>query len=124
MPAEHASALKKKKKRLGKASGRDSIWPVLIIHAGAVLKSWLCGFISSCLLHLGMPSAWRRGSRSHDPKVIKTKRATVKSLCSVFPIRSSKSLSKPALNPLLIHCSLLSRQDFGEGSQLWIKQFC
>ena len=33
----------------------------LIIHAGAALKSWLCGFLSSLLRHLKIPKFWKRG---------------------------------------------------------------
>ena len=39
----------------GKARGRDSIFPELIIHAGAALKSWLRDFLSSCLRRLKIP---------------------------------------------------------------------
>ena len=39
----------------GKAPGPNSICPELITHAGAALKSWLCGFLSSCLRHLKIP---------------------------------------------------------------------
>ena len=55
---EFAAALKHLKP--GKAPGPDSIFPELITHAGAALKSWLCGFLSSCLRHLKIPKVWRR----------------------------------------------------------------
>ena len=55
---EFAAALKHLKPR--KAPGPDSICPELITHAGAALKSWLCGFLSSCLRHLKIPKVWRR----------------------------------------------------------------
>ena len=55
---EFAAALKRLK--LGKAPGPDSIYPELIAHAGAPLKSWLCGFLSSYLHHLKIPKVWRR----------------------------------------------------------------
>ena len=32
----------------------------LITHDRAALKSWLCGFLSSCLRHLKIPKVWRR----------------------------------------------------------------
>ena len=32
----------------GKAEGHDSIFPELILHAGAALKSWLRDFLFSC----------------------------------------------------------------------------
>ena len=44
----------------GKAPGPNSIWPEHIVHAGAVLKSWLRDFFSSCLLRLKIPKIWRR----------------------------------------------------------------
>ena len=55
---EFAAALQHLKP--GKAPGPDSICPELIIHAGAGLKSWLRGFLSSCLHHLKIPKIWRR----------------------------------------------------------------
>ena len=56
---EFAAALKHHLKH-GKAPGPNSICPQLIIHAGVALKSWLCGFLSSCLRHLKIPKIWRR----------------------------------------------------------------
>ena len=50
---EFAAALKHLKP--GKAPGPDSVCPELITHTGAVLKSWLCGFLFSCLRHLKIP---------------------------------------------------------------------
>ena len=55
---EFAAALKHLKP--GKAPGPDSIRPELITHAGAALKSWLFGFLPSCLRHLKIPKVWRR----------------------------------------------------------------
>ena len=52
----------------GKAPGPDSICPELIIHAGAGLKSWLGGFLSSCLHHLKIPKIWRRALVVAVPK--------------------------------------------------------
>ena len=52
----------------GKAPGPDSIFPELITHAGAVLKSWLCGFLSSCLRHLKIPKVWKRAPVVAIPK--------------------------------------------------------
>ena len=34
--------------KLGAAPGPDSVFPELILHAGAALKSWLRDFLSSC----------------------------------------------------------------------------
>ena len=44
----------------GKAPEPDSIFPELILHAGATLKSWLRDFLSSCLRRLKTPKIWRR----------------------------------------------------------------
>ena len=44
----------------GKARGRDSICPELIIHDGAALKSWLCDFLSSCWRQYKITKIWRR----------------------------------------------------------------
>ena len=44
----------------GKAPGPDSIFPELILHVGAALKSWLHDFIFSCLRRLKIPKIWRR----------------------------------------------------------------
>ena len=63
---EFAAALKNLKP--GKAPGPDSICPELITHAGAALKSWLCGFLSSCLRHLKIPKVWRRALVVAIPK--------------------------------------------------------
>ena len=52
-PSEFAAALKHLKP--GKAPGSDSICPEFLLHAGAALKSWLCGFLSTCLHHLKIP---------------------------------------------------------------------
>ena len=54
--------------KLGKAPGPDSICPELIIHAEAGLKSWLRGFLSSCLHHLKIPKIWRRALVVAVPK--------------------------------------------------------
>ena len=55
---EFTAALKHLKP--GKAPGPDFICPELITHAGAALKSWLCGFLSSCLRRLKILTVWRR----------------------------------------------------------------
>ena len=52
----------------GKAPGPDSIFPELILHAGAALKSWLCDFLSSCLHQLKIPKIWRRALVVTIPK--------------------------------------------------------
>ena len=63
---EFAAALKHVKP--GKAPGPDSICPKLITHAEAALKSWLCGFLSSCLRHQEIPQVWRRALVVAIPK--------------------------------------------------------
>ena len=63
---EFAAALKHLKP--GKAPALDSILPELITHAGAALKSWLCGFLSSCLRYLKIPKVWRRALLVAIPK--------------------------------------------------------
>ena len=55
----------------GKAPGPDSICPELILHAGVVLKSWLCDFLSSCLRRLQIPKIWRRALVVAIPKPAK-----------------------------------------------------
>ena len=42
------------------APGPDSISPELILDAKGALKSWLYGFLSSCLRRLKIPKIWRR----------------------------------------------------------------
>ena len=63
---EFAAALQHLK--LGKAPGPNSICPEFVIHAGASLKSWLRGFLSSCLHHLKIPKVWRRALVVAIPK--------------------------------------------------------
>ena len=66
---EFAAALQQLKP--GKAPGRDSICPELILHAGAALKSWLRDFLSSCLRRLKIPKIWRRALVVAIPKPTK-----------------------------------------------------
>ena len=68
-PSEFAAVLKHLKP--GKAPGPDSICPELLLHAGAALKSWLCGFLSTCLHHLKIPKIWRRALVDAIPKSMK-----------------------------------------------------
>ena len=56
-PREFAAALHHLKP--GKAPGPDSICSELLIHADPGLKSWLRGFLSSCLRQLKIPKVWR-----------------------------------------------------------------
>ena len=55
----------------GKAPGPDSIFPELIFHAGADLKSWLRDFLFSCLRQLKIPKIWRRALVVAIPKPTK-----------------------------------------------------
>ena len=73
---EFATALQHLKP--GKAPGPDSIFPELILHARAALKSWLRDFLSSCLRRLKIPKIWRRALVVAIPKPGK-------------PVRDSKS---------------------------------
>ena len=57
--------------KLGKAPKPDSIFPELILHAGAALKSWLYDFLSSCLRRLKIPKIWRRALVVAIPKSTK-----------------------------------------------------
>ena len=66
---EFAAALQHLKP--GKASGPDSIWPELILHAGAALKSWLRDFLSFCLRRLKIFKIWRRALAVAIPKPMK-----------------------------------------------------
>ena len=52
----------------GKAPGPDSICSELILYAGAVLKSWLRDFLSSCLRQIKIPKIWRRALVVAIPK--------------------------------------------------------
>ena len=65
-PREFTAALQHVKP--GKAPGSDSICPELIIHAGTALKSWLHGFLSSCLHQLKYLKVWRRALVVAIPK--------------------------------------------------------
>ena len=42
----------------GTAPGPDFICPKLLFHAGPGLKSWIRGFLSSCLSQLKIPKVW------------------------------------------------------------------
>ena len=55
----------------GEAPRPDFIFPELIVHAGAALKSWLRDFISSCLRRLKIPKIWRKALVVAIPKPTK-----------------------------------------------------
>ena len=83
-----------------KAPGLDSIFPELILHDGAALKSWLRDFLSSCLRRLKIPKIWRRAlviAISKPTKPVGDTKSHRRYLCSVSPTRSSRGLSTPAL---------------------------
>ena len=65
-PREFAAALHHLKP--GKTPGPDSIFQDLLIHAGPGLKSWLLGFLSSCIRQLKIPKVWRRALVAAIPK--------------------------------------------------------
>ena len=92
----------------GKAPGPDFIFPELILHTGASLKSWLRDFLSSCLRRLKIPKIWRRalvvaipkpGKPMGDPKSYRP----ISLLCVSYKIleRLSYARVKPLINPLL-----------------------
>ena len=91
-----------------KASGPDSICPELVIHAGTALKSWLRGFLSSCLRQLKIPKVWRRAlvvaipkpkKPVEDPKSYRP----ISLLCVPYKIleRLIYARIEPIVNPLL-----------------------
>ena len=107
---EFSAALKLLKP--GKAPGPDSIFPELTTHAGAALKSWLLGFLSSCLRHLKILKVWRRALVVAIPKPkkpVEDPKAIAPSPCFAFPTRSSRGSYTLVLGRLLTHFSLGSR---------------
>ena len=105
-PSEFADALKHLTP--GKAPGPDSICPELLLHAGAALKSWLCGFLSSCLHHLKIPKIWRRALVVAIPKPMKPVEdpksyRPISLLCVPYKIleRLIYTRIKPIVDPLL-----------------------
>ena len=122
---EFAAALQHLKP--GKAPGPDSICPELIIHAGASLKSWLRGFLSSCLHHLKIPKIWRRALVVAIPKPSKPVEdpksyRPISLLC--VPYKILERLSTPASNLLLTLCSHGNRRVFDAEDPPWIKSLC
>ena len=88
----------------GKAAGPDSICPELILHAGSEMKSWLCEFLSSCLLNLKTPKIWRKAllvailEPNKPPRYPKCYRPISKSWSILF---------MPVLSPPSTHFSLV-----------------
>ena len=111
----------------GKAPGPDSNCTELILHAGATLKSWLCGFLSSCLRRLKISKIWRRALVVAIPKPKKPEEdpksyRPISLLC--VPYKILERLVHTRVEQLSIHSSLWSRLDFDSGDQWWTKQFC
>ena len=85
--------------KLGKAPGADSIYPVLKIHAGAALKSWLCDFLSSCFL-FALTQKFSKSEEEHFKLQFESRyslwgiqRVINQYLCSVSLTRSWRGLS-------------------------------
>ena len=104
----------------GKASCPDFIFAELILHAGAALKFWSCGFLSSCLRRLKIPKIWRRALVVTIPKPKKPEGdpksyRTMFLLCVPYKIleRLIYSRVKPIINPHLPGGKL----DFDTGGQ-------
>ena len=103
---EFAAALKHLKP--GKVPGPDFIFPELITHAGAALKSCLCGFLSSCLQYLKIPKFWRRALVVAIPKPKKPVKdsksyCAISLLCVPYKIleRFIHARVEPIVDPLL-----------------------
>ena len=94
--------------RPGTVSGPDSICEELILHAGVALKSWLCGFLSSCLRRLKIPKIWRRALVVAIPKPKKPEEdpksyCPISLLCVPYKIleRLIHTCVEPIINPQL-----------------------
>ena len=92
----------------GKAPGPDSICIGLIIQAEASLKSWLRGFLSSCLHHLKIPKIWKRVLVVAVPKPLKAVEdprsyRPISLLCVPYKIleRLIYARVQPLIDPLL-----------------------
>ena len=103
---EFAAALQHLKP--GKAPRPDSIFPELILHAGAALKSWLHDFLSSCLRRLKIPKIWRRALVVVIPKPTKPvgylkNYQPISLLCVPYKILERLTFVhvKPLIDPLL-----------------------
>ena len=103
---EFAAALQHVKP--GKAPGPDSICPELIIHAGTALKSWLRGFLSSCLCQLKIFQSLGKSICSCDPKAKETCRGPKELssyLLALCPLQDPRTTDltriEPIVDPLL-----------------------
>ena len=106
---EFAAALQHLKP--GKAPGPDSICSVLILLAGAALKSWLRDILSCCLRRLKIPKVWRRALVVAIPKPTKPvgdpkSYRPISLLC--VPYKILERFIYARVEPL-IDCSLKSR---------------
>ena len=122
---EFAAALQHLKP--GKAPRPYSICPELIIHAGAGLKSWLRGFLSSCVHHLKIPKIWRRALVVAVPKPSKPVEdprsyRPISLLC--VPYKTLERLIYARVEPLIDLCSHENRQVLDAEDPLWIKSLC
>ena len=102
----------------GKAPGPDSIFPELILHAGAAFKSWLRDFLSFCLRRLKIPKIWRRALVVVIPKPAKPvgdpkSYRPIPLLCVPYKIFERLIYARVES----IHCSLKSRLGSDAGSQ-------
>ena len=90
----------------GKAPGPDSICSELILHAGAVLKSWLRDFIFSYLCRLKIFKIWRRAFVVAIPKPAKPvgdpkSYRPISLLCVPYIERLIYARVEPLIDPLL-----------------------
>ena len=92
----------------GKAPGPDFICPVLILHAGGALKSWLRDFLSCCFPRLKIPKIWRRALVFAIPKPMKPvgdpkSYRPISLLCVPYKIleRLIHARFEPLIDPLL-----------------------
>ena len=92
----------------GKAPGHDSIFPELILHAGAVLRSWLRDFLCSYMCQLKIPKIWRRALVVAIPKPAKPvwdakSYGLISLLCVPYKIleRLIYTCVEPLIDPLL-----------------------
>ena len=110
-PAEFATAFQKLKP--AKAPGPDQICPELILHAGPIIKFWLCKFLSPVCASLELQKFgdvlwWLLFlSRTNPWTMLK---ATAQSLCFAPPARSSRGSFTPASSLSSIPCSHVSKQ--------------
>ena len=96
-----------------KASGLE-----VALHAGAVLNSWLCGFLSSCLRPLKISKIWRRALVVTIPKPKKPEEDS-KSYCPIsllctpnkFLERLIHTRVEPIIDPRLLRKQAGSRHE-------------